>query len=558
MGLVTFPSASGVTTQRQIFTSSGTFALPAGFGPDRPLWARVIAVGGGGGGGHGFCSAGGGAGAVVVRDLGITGNLEVVIGAGGTSGAESSNGGRGGPTIIGNKPSTPVILNRNPFWKGLYGQLDSTGWSIANTGSINYSRGDYSTNIDQFYRQRFFDIADANNWQGRFKSDAGTTIWSTSGDATTIWTTDFITVTPGETLYTGVYKRTNSGSATVTQYLEWYSAQNELLSVASQFSESNTNTGDGKYTATAVVPSTGFTTGFVEKAIAKCKYRLTFRCNGTNVMIQYWGSYVTRDSSFQYLPWESTGNTAYWTGSQFTSFMSVLTTTGLVTGQRGIIAGGGGGGGRAADEGEGGWMHYRFGNGPGGHQGGYGSSWTTTSENAFIMGGDGGGAGSAPRRDIFRGTNNTTPYSTANSEGFVGYNANGSWRTQSWRVPTAQQYGRWTVGNAGTSPLQVTTWGTTEFAKWNIEGGRPHEQYNFGAGGPGCGYYGVRNENPGRYHYNGSISHFRREPYGNGGAGSHTGNPNLNTSNNGYMDWAIYGDWNANGDPGIAIFEYLA
>lgn len=563
MGLVLYPAASGGALQRQIFTSSGTFALPAGFGPDRPLWAKTTAVGGGGGGGQGFISGGGGAGAVVVRDIGYTGNITVTIGAGGTGGSESSNGGRGNPTIIGNLPTEPVNLIRNPFWKGLYGQLDSTGWSIANTGSINYNKGSYSTDINQFYRQRFFDIADSPNWNGRFKSDSGNTIWSTSGDANTVWTTEFITVTPGETLYMGVYKRTNSGNCQVTQYLEWYSAQNELLSVASQFSNTNTSTGDGKYTAETTVPLTGFTSGFVEKAVAKCKYRLTFRCPNTNEMINFFGCYLTRANHLwstlanTYLPWEATGNTAYWTGAQYTSFTSQLLSTSMIAGTRGIIAGGGGGGGRAGDEGDGGWMHYRFGNGPGGHQGGFGSGWSTTGNNStFTMGGDGGGAGGAPKRDILGFTNSTTPFAVSNTEP-IGYNVSGTWRTMSWRVPTANLYSRWTAGNAGTSAINVTTWSSTEFRKWQIEGGRPHAS-GFSAGGPGCGYYKMESENPSRYHYNGIISHFREQPYGNGGAGSHTGNPNLNTTNQGYMDWSIYGDWPHNGDPGIAIFEYLA
>jgi len=554
MGLVTFPSASGVTTQRQIFTSSGTFTLPAGFGPDRPLWSRVIAVGGGGGGGQGFCSGGGGGGAVVVRDLGITGNLTVVVGAGGNGGAESSNGGRGSSSIVGNQYSTPDNLIFNPFMMGLYGNFDTTGWSVSSSGSVTHFRSDYSTGINQFYRQRFFDIADANNWQGRFKSAWGISIHSTSGDAWIQYESTFFNVTPGESLNYGSYTRSAQGNNDMIHTLDYYSSGNVALSLAQPTTFTNNDTSDRKNIGTATVPASGFDSQFNSLPVAKAKLRLRMRVASTNHQSQLFGTFVSR--TINYCPWESAGNPVYWTGTQFQSYITRLNTTSLSTGQVGIVAGGGGGGGRGADEGDGGWMHYRFG-GVGGHQGGFGSGWSSTGENAFLLGGDGGGAGSYARRDIFRGTNNTTPYSTANTEGFIGFNVNGAWRTQSWRNPTASLYGRWIAGSAGTSALQITEWNSSQYAKWNIEGGRPHAS-GYSAGGPGSGYYKVLNENPGRYHYNGSLQHFREQPYGNGGAGSHTGNPNLNTGNMGYMDYAIYGDWNHNGDPGIVVFEYLA
>ncbi len=545
MGLVQYPASGGATSVRQIFTSSGNFILPAGFGPDRPLWAKITAVGGGGGGGQGFTAAGGGGGCVVTREIGITGNLPITVGSGGNGGGESGNGARGGTTIVGNAPAVPTNLVRNPFMIGLYGQFETTGWSITTaSGSPTYGRADYDTSLNQFYRQRFFDIADASNWQGRFKSHSGIYMHSTSGDSTLQFESEYFNLTAGTTYNYGVYTRTAQSENTITVILDWYDANNNLLNSASpeQFSYNNTN--DNKYSDNGVAPA----------GCVKGKLRIRFRMANTNHQTMLFGTYVSSEVNF--CPWESNGNTAFWTGAQFSSYISLLNTNGLVSGQRGIIAGGGGGGMRSTDEGHGGWAHYRFG-GVGGHQGGFGSSWSTTGNNSsFTMGGDGGGAGGAPKRDIFRGTNNTTPYTTSNTEGFIGYNVNGSWRTMSWRVPTANYYGRWIAGNAGTSPLQITTWSSTEYAKWQIEGGRPHST-GYSAGGPGCGYYKMESENPSRYHYNGIISHYRELPYGNGGAGSHTGNPNVNSSNNGYMDWAIYGDWNHAGDPGIVVFEYL-
>lgn len=544
MGLVQYPASGGATAKRQIFESSGTFILPAGYGPDRPLWTRVVAVGGGGGGGQGFTSGGGGGGAVVVKDLAITGNLDITVGSGGNGGAESGNGGRGGTTRVGNSPTIPTNRVKNPFMVGLYGQYDLTGWSTATTsGSVSVFRADLSSTTNQFLRQRFFDVADTGNWQNRFKSASGISLVSNSGDSSYEWLSDYFDLEENTLYYYGVYTRLGQSNNTVTVTLEWYDVNNNLLNSANPETFNYTTTSDNKYADSGTSPA----------GTVKGKLRIRMRVASTNHMSQIFGCFVS--SEVNYCPWEATGHTAFWTGTQNSSYISLLNDTGLLSGQKGIIAGGGGGGMRAVDEGEGGWAHYRFG-GVGGHQGGMGSSWSTTGEASISIGGDGGGAGGAPIRDVFRATNNTTPYSTANTEGFVGFNVNGSWRTMGWRGPTASLYGRWIAGNSGTSPLQVTVWNTAEFAKWQITGGRPHAE-GYSAGGPGCGYYKPNNENPGRYHYNGSMSQYREKPYGNGGAGSHTGNPNLNTGNWGYFDYAIYGDWNHNGDPGIVTFEYM-
>jgi hypothetical protein len=544
MGLVQFPQSGGATLKKQIFTSSGTFTLPSGFSASKPLWAKVTAVGGGGGGGSGYTAGGGGAGAVVVKDLAITGNLPIIIGSGGNHGAESSNGGRGGDTIVGTAPTRPTNLVRNPFQVGLYGQWDTTAWSQTNNGSMSVFRSDYSSTTNQFLRNRHFIVGDTNNFQGVFKSSYGITLVSTSGDSNTTFLSDFFDTDAGVLHYYGVYTRLGQSSNTVTVTLEWYDAAGNQLNTANLATFNFTNTDDRKTGNSATSP-VGTTRG---------RLRINMRCASTNHFSQIFGCYVSQevDCAWQ----DAFGANGYWTGARYTSYLTRLTTTGLTAGTTGIVAGGGGGGGRAADEGNGGWMQHRFG-GPGGHMGGYGTGHSNDSTgNSITFGGDGGGAGGAPYREVFRATNNTTPYSSSDGQGFVGQNGSGIWRTFGWRMPVRSHFLRHPVGNAGTSAIYLHTISSNEFGKFRIEGSRPHAS-GFGAGGPGCGYANfTENENPTRYFYNEGFAHYKELPYGNGGAATQ-GLRNLNTTNYGDIDYYINGEWSNNGDPGIVIFEWL-
>lgn len=552
MGLLQFPASGSATSKRQIFTSSGTFTLPAGYSPSNPLWVRCTAVGGGGGGGNGYGSAGGGGGAVVVRDLAISGNLPIVIGAGGNWAAESDNGGRGGDTIIGNSNARPVNLLRNPFQTNLFGGWDQTGWgSSFGTGSVSVFRSDYDSTTNQYLRNRHFAISDTPNFGGYFKSSYGITVVSTSGDTSYTFYSDFFDTDAGVSHFYGVYTRLGQSSNTVTVTLEWYDAAGNQLNTANLASFNYTNTDDRKGSATATSP-VGTTRG---------RLRINMRVASTNHFSQLFGAYVSQeiDCAWQYL--QNSGG--YWTGAYYTSYLTRLNSTGFVSNgmpltymSQGIVAGGGGGGGRAGDEGTGGWLQARFG-GPGGHQGGYGTSHGNDSNgSSIIFGGDGGGAGGQPYREVFRGINNTTPFATTDGQGFVGQNAGGIWRTFGYRMPVNSHFQRPSSGNSGTSAFYLHSMDSGNFARFRIEGSKPHAS-GFSAGGPGAGYANfVTNEATSRYFYNEGISHYRELPFGNGGAAS-KGQQNRNTSNYGDIDYYQHGDWPRNGDQGIVIFEFM-
>lgn len=554
MGLLQLPLAGSATPKRQIFTSSGTFLLPAGYSAANPLWARVTAVGGGGGGGAGYAGAGGGGGAVVIRDMAITGNLPIVIGAGGLYAAESDNGGRGGDTIVGNSNTRPVNLVRNPFQTNLYGGWDQTGWTYTSSGSVNVFRSDYSSSTNQYNRQRHFTCTDTPNFMGLFKSSYGLTLYSSSGDANYTFLSDFFDTDPGVLHYYGVYTRTGQTENTVTVTLECYDSSNNLLGSGSPITFNYQNTADNKYAASGTSPA----------GTVKARLRINMRVASTNHFSQLFGCFVSQEVNCAWQYVQDAG--AYWTGAYYTSYLTRLNTTGFSTSAMGIsdltrhsvgiVAGGGGGGGRAGDEGEGGWLQARFG-GPGGHMGGYGTSHGNDSNgSSIIFGGDGGGAGQAPYREIFRATNNTTPFTTSDTQGFVGQNAGGIWRTFAYRMPVNSHFQRPSGGNAGTSAFYLHTIGSTQYAKFRVEGSRPHAS-GYSAGGPGTGFANFANtEDPSRYFYSEGFSHYRELPYGNGGA-AYKGNQNRNVSNYGDIDYVQNGQWNRHGDQGIVTFDFM-
>lgn len=552
MGLLQFPASGSTTSKRQMFTSSGTFVLPSGYSPSNPLWVRAVAVGGGGGGGTGYTSAGGGGGAVVVRDLAITGNVPIVIGAGGLSGAESSNGGRGGDTIIGNSNARPVNLVRNPFQTNLYGGWDTTGWTTSSAGNVSAIRSDYSSTTNQYLRNRHFLVTDAVNFQGLFKSSYGITIYSNSGDANYTFLSDFFDTDASVLHYYGVYTRSGQGSNNVIVTLECYDASNNLLGSGSPLTFTYDTTSDNKYSSSGTTPV----------GTVKARLRINMRVGSTNHFNQLFGCYVSQEvnCAWQY----SKDSGGYWTGAAYTSNLTRLNSTGfgaatmgitdLARHSVGIVAGGGGGGGRGADEGPGGWLQARIG-GPGGHGGGYGSGYGEDSDgSSFTFGGDGGGAGRPPMREVYAATNNTTPFS--NDGGPNGINGAGTWRTYSYRMPTNSHFQRDIRGNSGTSAMYLSGASSSQHRKFRIEGSTPHAT-GYSAGGPGRGFGNFANtEGNSRYFYSECFAHYRELPYGNGGA-AYNGIQNRNTTNFGDIDYNTYGDWQRDGDQGIVTFEFM-
>jgi hypothetical protein len=551
MGVIQLPVSSGTKSQRQVFTTSGNFILPSGFGTNNPLWAKVTAVGGGGGGGSGYAAGGGGGGAVITRDVAISGNLPVVIGAGGAFAGESSNGARGGDTIVGNSPTRPVNLVRNPFQTNLFGGWDTTGWTNTVSGSISAFRSDYSTVTNQFLRNRHFGCADAPNFKGIFRSPYGISLVSTAGDSNYTFLSDFFDTDPSVLHYYGVYTRLGQVANTVTVTLEWYDSGNNLLGSGSPTTFNYATTADNKYSNSGTSPA----------GTAKARLRINMRLAALNNFSQIFGCYVSQevDCAWQYV--QNSGG--YWTGAPYTSYLTRLNKVGLVDAvdlrenTAGFVAGGGGGGGRAADEATGGWLQARFG-GPGGHRGGYGTGHQNNGDgNSIIYGGDGGGAGGAPTREVFRGNNATWPYSVTDNQGFVGNNSSGIWRTFGYRMPVNSHFQRPSSGNAGTSAFYLHSMDSANFARFRIEGAKPSVS-GFSSGGPGCGFANfVNTEASSRYFYNEGITHYRDQPFGNGGAATN-GQQNHNITNYGAIDYGWNGDWPISGDQGIVIFEYSA
>lgn len=103
--------AAGLTKYTQLFTSSGTFTLPSGYGSTNPLFVDVVIVGGGGGGGAGatnyYGGGGGGSGCgFYYQQIPVFANTTVTIGAGGAGGtvadANTGNDGtNGGASLFG-------------------------------------------------------------------------------------------------------------------------------------------------------------------------------------------------------------------------------------------------------------------------------------------------------------------------------------------------------------------------------------------------------------------------------------------------------------------------
>jgi hypothetical protein len=138
--------ATGYTYQR--FTSSGTFALPAGYSAGNPLSCDVITVGGGGGGAAQY-GGGGGAGDVrITSGVSIGTNIGVTVGAGGSTNSA------GGYSLVNFTPTTINYAN-NPRAK--YGNIGG--------GAYGFTTGGYGTS--------WYDTSNTQQGAGNVGASAG-------------------------------------------------------------------------------------------------------------------------------------------------------------------------------------------------------------------------------------------------------------------------------------------------------------------------------------------------------------------------------------------------
>ena len=128
----------------QVFTSSGTFTIPA-----TVTALKVTAIGGGGGSGGGnntsATAGGGGGGTVIVYLSGLTpGNtINVTVGGSGSAGGVSSNGGTGGSSSIssGTQTITTATANGGAGSQANGGSDFGGGGGNASGGTLNIGGG---------------------------------------------------------------------------------------------------------------------------------------------------------------------------------------------------------------------------------------------------------------------------------------------------------------------------------------------------------------------------------------------------------------------------------
>lgn len=179
-------ASGGVVRKQTSFTSSGTFTLPAGYGAGQPLIVDIEICGGGGGGGAGGADTatscgggtGGGSGVVAVyRNISLTANATITIGAGGAGGAAVSG------TTAGNVGASGGTSNVDSTFYAPGGGGGSPGQSASPTTvkglGVNshgfYIPGGYSTGID---------VAGAGGGSGSSGSanlNSGQTTWPIGG-----------------------------------------------------------------------------------------------------------------------------------------------------------------------------------------------------------------------------------------------------------------------------------------------------------------------------------------------------------------------------------------
>jgi phosphatidylethanolamine-binding protein (PEBP) family uncharacterized protein len=131
------------------FTSSGTFAVPAGFSGN----VQVLVVGGGGGGGMDM-GGGGGGGAVVNATVNVTGNVPVTVGAGGAGGPAANTSGQpgghqytiratnGGTSSFGGVTAAGGGYGASSYW-GYTPDFGQGGTGASGGGASGYSDGTF-------------------------------------------------------------------------------------------------------------------------------------------------------------------------------------------------------------------------------------------------------------------------------------------------------------------------------------------------------------------------------------------------------------------------------
>jgi hypothetical protein len=167
MGINVYPPASsgGLTKYTQLFTSSGTFTLPSGYGPSKPLLVKLIVVGGGGGGGGGggniygysYPGVGGGGGGsgtgFYFESFAVTANTTVTIGAGGNGGPGSAYGSgqpgtAGGSSYFGTIEAPGGGAGQGAeAWGGSYSYPSSTVSHVRYVGSMRPDGGGGSETV---------------------------------------------------------------------------------------------------------------------------------------------------------------------------------------------------------------------------------------------------------------------------------------------------------------------------------------------------------------------------------------------------------------------------
>lgn len=144
-------ASSGLIKYTQLFTSSGTFTLPSGYGSTNPLFVDVVIVGGGGGGGAGatnyYGGGGGGSGCgFYYQQIPVYANTSITIGAGGAGGTVAdantgNNGNNGGSSFFGD-----LEAPGGGFGKGSR-QTPGTTYGSCNWTSATYSPGRFLTHL---------------------------------------------------------------------------------------------------------------------------------------------------------------------------------------------------------------------------------------------------------------------------------------------------------------------------------------------------------------------------------------------------------------------------
>jgi hypothetical protein len=162
MGLSVFPAASGGLIRKSTsFASSGTFTLPAGYGAGNPLIVDIEICGGGAGGGSGAISnsnptgggGGGGSGVTTLyRNIALTANATITIGAGGNGGTARGGTALGFAGASGGASNVDSTFYAPGGGGGSGGQLSNSANNIKGLGVNSfgfYIPGGYSASITE-------------------------------------------------------------------------------------------------------------------------------------------------------------------------------------------------------------------------------------------------------------------------------------------------------------------------------------------------------------------------------------------------------------------------